>query len=240
MAPKLTPPPPPHPLLTRSGVLWTLDSRGGSRCLLGHAANVTCPGCLPLLPCLTSGGGATVRRAAADAALGWAWTPPGVRGPALDLSGRFIADVELSSDPDLPGWDGAAEDSEHAAFLSYRCQGVTSHGYPKRALEHVLTTFAAHGCRVFPQVYDSDRSTLTREGGPEAYIRRSVRMYAALGFEKITPLLGLSAGPDIVRRWVRWCDKRRVAWHLWAADDLTNEHAWVCRLLRDRGAPRAS
>lgn len=217
-------------MLARSGVLWSNGAESGTRCHL-HGPGKTCPGCAPVLPCLTAGSGRRVSSKAAGAALGWGWTPPGQRVPVMELAGRLLADVELSSDPDLLGWNDHTGDTEHASFLAYRCPGVTSHGFGLRPLRTVLSVFAAHGCRAFPQVYDTDKSTLTRPNGPERYAADCVRIYRGLGFRDITLLLGLSAGPEIVERWIKYCAAEGLPWHLYRAGRFTRAFAWVNTLL---------
>lgn len=172
---------------------------------------------------------------------GWAWTGPRpeVRDLAEKLTGRFIADCEIPSEKTpaakLPQyWRGLPGEVEIAEHLARHALGVTSHGFPKREMRETLSVFARAGLPVFPQVYDNDRSTARNPGGSETFLRDCVSMHRDLGFENVVPILGLKAGPDIVRRWLDTCTRLGVPWHLWRSGNWGPEFAFALDYLTPR------
>lgn len=163
-------------------------------------------GCLPLLPCATADGG---RRAVPDpGGPGWSWVAEtAVAGPNL-RPGRTVADVELS-DWGRPGRKHA--EAAVAEQLVALCPAVTSHGYAPSKLAHALVPFAEAGLAGMPQVYDSDQSI-----APRIFLRRCLDTWHRLGFEHVVPILGLSAGEERVRVWLRECRRLGLACHFWS------------------------
>lgn len=207
------------PELTASGYIWT-----NAADLDRHESGLT-----PLCR-LTFNLGERVAAGIGDTRKGWAWmsSMPSALVIAQQLAGRFVADIELSG-----GWHDRPHEVDLARQLAPLSLGVTSHGFVKAQLRKVLTVFAELGLPVFPQVYDGDRSTLTRKGGPARFLDDCVSMYKDLGFRVVVPLLGLHSGADIVRTWIDRCEERGLAWHIWRAGLYrAREHAFLGERLR--------
>lgn len=205
--------------------IWSLGADWSSRC----------GGALPVVPAATRDWGATVR-ADNGAALVWGWTAPGQQAAAEKYAGRLIADVETYVTATPNRWRGKPSEIGDAEFLAARCPGVTSHGYVAPVIRNVLKVFGAAGCVGVPQVYDTDRSTLTRKDGPRGFLRQCVDSYDRAGFEYVLPLLGLSAGLDIVSEWIDECEKMGVPWHLYSLQRMDQKgEATVCAALGLKG-----
>ena len=187
--------------------LWTLSAAPGA----------VLDGRLPLLPCATADLGRVVRSVAGPA---WGWTAPDASGAA---SPALVADVELRS---WKGGRASAWEAEVAERLAAICPGVTSHGYAPSRLVHALEPFALLDRVGFPQVYDSDRSTV-----PATFIRRCVDTWRRRGFERVVPLLGLSAGAKHVRTWIEWCEHEGLEWHLWSVAEWRKDVRGWSRLV---------
>ena len=91
---------------------------------------------------------------------------------------------------------------------------------------HALEPFALLDRVGFPQVYDSDRSTV-----PATFIRRCVDTWRRRGFERVVPLLGLSAGAKHVRTWIEWCEHEGLEWHLWSVAEWRKDVRGWSRLV---------
>src|SRR5690606_30478797 len=152
--------------------LWSLGADPSPRCGL------------PVVPAASSGWGRNVRQGIA-APLVWAWTAPGQHATADAYAGRVICDVEtFVTAKDAPRWTGAPEELASASYLAERAVAVTSHGYVAAPIRRALEIFARAGCVAIPMVYDSDRSTLTRRGGPEQFLKECLHSYQKAGFRK--------------------------------------------------------
>lgn len=160
------------------------------------------------------------------------------------LSGRFVADMEVPS-PRTPTaqlgafWRGQAGEVSFARDIARHATGVTSHGLVKDIMRGSLTAFAEAGLPVFCQTYDTDRSTLRNPGGPAQYLRDCVSMHTDLGFRAVVPILGLKAGPDIVRVWLDTCAEMGLAWHLWRIGNWSADFAFVRSYLPENVKARA-
>lgn len=184
---------------------------------LGHRGGAVCDGRLPIVPAVSQGGWSETSRVLdVDAPLVWAWTSPGDRRAADRYAGRLIADVELRS------WTG--REVGDAAYLATRSVGVTSHGYVAPTLRGVLRPFAERGAVGVPQVYDTDRSL----ADPRGFLRRCLDSYAAAGFRRVVPLLGLSAGLERIEQWIDVCDEVGCPWHLYRLGRW--DDAWAAAL----------
>ena len=222
--------------LLSSGYLWT-----NAADLDRHASGLT-PFCR-----LTFNLGERVAAGAGDKRNGWAWTRPmpGALVIAQRLAGRFVADIEVP-DSRTPAhlrdyfWRGLPHEATLARQLAPLSAGVTSHGFVKAPLRKALRAFAELGLPAFPQVYDGDRSTLTRRGGPVGFLDDCVSMYTDLGFRAVVPLLGLHSGADSVRAWIDRCEARGLPWHIWRAGHYRARlHAFLGERLRRPPQPAA-
>lgn len=163
-------------------------------------------GRLPLLPCGTTSQGRSVRGDVGGHL--WGWTSPTAHRFATERAGRAIADVEL------PDWGKPGQvkaESAAAEEIASHAVGVTSHGFAPARLAHALGEFAVRDLTGFPQVFDSDRST-----APRVFLLRCLSTWRDMGFDRLVPLLGLSAGRDAVRIWIEICEDRGLDWHLWS------------------------
>lgn len=198
--------------------VWSLGADWSSRC----------GGSLPVIPAATQEWG-TVLRPDTGAPLSWGWTGPTQRASADALAGRLIADVETYvTAKGADRWTGAKSEIQAAQYLAARCPAVTSHGFVAPRLRDVLGVFAAAGCVGVPQVYDSDRSTAK---DPEKFLRQCVDSYRRAGFKYVLPLLGLSAGLDIVNAWIAECKRIGVPYHLWSLQRLLEGGGAACALV---------
>lgn len=196
--------------------IWSLGTSSAPRCGL------------PVVPAASQGWGRVTRRGL-DAPLVWAWTAPGQHATADAYAGRLIADVEtLVTAESAPRWTGAPEELASAAYLAARSVGVTSHGFVAKPIRRVLEIFASAGCVGVPQVYDSDRSTLGKPGGPVGFLRQCLHSYKKAGFRRVVPLLALSSGVDIVTTWIHECNRLAIPWHLYSLQRLDDAK---CRIL---------
>lgn len=185
--------------------IWSLDNAPGSFC--GFA----------LVPVATADWGKKILDVDGVDPV-WGWTPPGVgdfwEGDAdLRLAERYklrtIADVELRQ------WKGRAGEATAARALADLCGGVTSHGFVAPPLEDSLREFADRDRIAYPQVYDTDRSTPV-DG---SFIAACVQSYRKIGFARVVPLLGASAGPERLAAWAAWCRTEGVDFDFWELSD---------------------
>jgi hypothetical protein len=171
--------------------VWTLGQKLGQRCGV------------PLSPAVTGDFGDVVHEQLQlpPGVRGWGWTPPGDLRAAQRFGPQLVADLEdrksTKAKPSA-GWTG--DEVAEAEALAELAGGITSHGYVFKNLRPVLAPFAARGRRVYPQVYDSDRST-----EPRKFLRTCVTMWRDAGFVDVVPLLGVSAGADWLRAWLEEC-----------------------------------
>lgn len=185
--------------------IWSLSSSPGQLCGL------------PLCPTATGNFGATVHDIVLPPGTrGWGWTPPGDLRAAERFGLQLVADIEdrksTKAKPSA-GWTGA--EVAEAEQLADRVGALTSHGFVFKNLRPILAPFAARGRWVYPQVYDSDRSTQ-----PRKFLRQCVTMWQDAGFETVVPLLGASAGADWLQEWLEECDVLGLASAIYSAQRM--------------------
>lgn len=218
--PKVSPgqaPPPLAPLPTGP----TIDWKAGANIGVWNIGNGNGQWCgVPLIPTVTANYGEDVKTVG-GAYLVWGWTPPGDLRAALKYGKRLIADCELRASTKAKpsaGWKG--DELAQAKALAPLCHGVTSHGFVPPSIKAVLMEFAQAGGVAYPQVYDTDRSTLNNPGGPRAFLNTCVESYRKIGFERVVPVLGASAGEDIMAEWIDECRLKGYTYTIWSEQRL--------------------
>ena len=195
---------------------------------LGSSASPRCKGRLPVIPAASSAWGTQVREGL-TAPLVWGWTGPGQRATGEAYPGRLVADVETYvTASGAARWTGARSELSAAAWLAARCPAVTSHGFVAPQLREVLGVFARAGRVGIPQVYDSDKSTAA---DPRRFLRDCVRSYEKAGFQRVVPLLGLTAGQAIVAEWVDECGRLGLNYHIWSLQRLLEGQEADCAIV---------
>lgn len=207
---ELPPGPSPEPAgVDLAGVvseIWTLGTSAQTHCGV------------PLVPAGTRDYGVNVR-ALSEVDRCWIWCLPGDYRAAERYGRAATADVELKS------WSGTPTEVASAEKLAQLVSGVTSHGRIDLAgagIRRVLAPFAAAGLAGYPQVYDSNRST-----EPRKFLRACVASYQKMGFQRVVPLLGASAGAEYLQAWIDECGQLGLRAAIYSLERL-NQRGIAC------------